>query len=189
MYVEWNKSWKAAVIIGGYVEPVGLVATAGDEMFMYGVNASGYFYSKRWTTAGGWASWTTAETGWAAGQSVAAVVGRPHNLMLVGRNSSNEVVYKRYTNQGQGFSTPMLSNPTYGVVRGQTVATVNGRTNWVSAWRSSEGYWNLAARDAATWTGGSIILSNPVPGSDVGRVGIAAADLDADGNDEIVLGT
>lgn len=190
VYKEWTyqAGWKTLTTVGGYVEPVGLAATAGDEMFMYGVNGSGYMYTNKWTTAG-WGGWSAGESGWATGQIMAAVVGRPHDLTLVGRNSSNKLISKRYTNQGQAFTTVATANPNYGVLRGQAVATVNGRTAWVSAWRAGEGRWIIAARDTATWSGMYIFLDDPVPNTDTDRVSLTTADLNQDGDDEIVLGT
>ncbi len=190
VYKEWTyqAGWKTLATVGGYVEPVGLVATAGDEMFMHGVNGSGYMYTNKWTPTG-WGGWSTGESGWATGQVLATVVGRPHDLTLVGRNSSNKLVSKRYTNQGQALTTTATNNPNYGVPRGQAVATVNGRTAWVSAWRASEGKWIIAARDTATWSGLSIFLDDAVPSTDTDRVSLTTADLNQDGDDEIVLGT
>ena len=191
VYREWTyeAGWKALVTIGGYVEPVGLAATAGDEMFLYGVNASGNMYTNQWKSPGNWAGWVFQGSGWASGQSLAAIVARPHDLMLVGRNTSNEVVYKHYTNQGQALTATSAPIPNYGVLRGQAIATVNGRTVWVSGWRGTEGSWVIAARDTATWSGMHVFLDDPVPTYDTDKVSLTTADLDQDGSDEIILGS
>jgi uncharacterized repeat protein (TIGR01451 family) len=190
-YKEWTyeSGWKATVSISGYVEPLGLAATSGEEMFMYGVNSAGQLYTRRWTAAGGWEGWSAGNSGWTANTPMAAVVGRPHNLMLLGRGSSNYLQYRQYSNTGRGLVQTTLSNPTYGVQRGQAIATVNGRTAWVSAWRGNEGKWVLAARDTATWSGTYIFLDDPVPSASTDKVSLTTADLDEDGNDEIILGT
>lgn len=191
VYKEWTyqTGWKTLATISGYVEPVGLAATAGDEMFLYGVNGAGYMYTNLWTKAAGWAGWILQGSGYVSGQTLAAVVGRPHDLTLFGRKTSNHVVSQRFSNQGKALVATPTANPNYGVLRGQSVATVNGRTAWVSAWRGDEGKWVLAARDTATWYGTHIFLDDPVPSTSTDNVSLTTADIDLDGNDEIILGT
>jgi uncharacterized repeat protein (TIGR01451 family) len=74
------------------------------------------------------------------------------------------------------------------VLRGQAVATVNGRTAWVSAWRDNSHQWHMTAENTTTWVGKIADLDNP-PSDTNTKVSLAAADLDRDGNDEVVLGT
>lgn len=189
-YKVWTQDtgWAAATTLDGYVEPPGLIATSSEELFLYGVNSSGLFYTRQWTATGGWAAWSAPDGGWTANTPMAAVAPRPHNLMLLGRSSDNYLFYRQYTNSGRAPTATTTSNPTYGVPRGQAIATVNGRTVWVSAWVAS-GVWNLAARDTATWAGPTMTLDDPVPAASTGNVSLVTADLDRDGNDEVILGT
>ena len=198
-YLEWTASpttegWSAPTKLDGILNTLGLVATSTEEMVLYGVNSSWNFYTRRWTRAGGWESWSAAESGW--GSSAPAPVGvspRPRELVLFGRSSNSRLQAKAYTTTAppQMATLTQSSQLLYGTPRSQAIATFDVRTYWVSAYRSdTDGRWYLTARDTETWTGYTLQLSaHPNADTATNKVSVAAADMNRDGNDEIVVAT
>jgi hypothetical protein len=186
---QWTYSggWTSTTSHSGYAAPLNLLSTSSDEMYVFSANSSSVAQITRWTSS----AWdTTTQSGWAAGQTIAGAVSRPHNLMLLGYDSNRNVQYALYTNQGQAPSSTTTSNASYGVPRGQGIATVNGKSIWVSAYVGTDGAWYLEAKNAATWAGTRISLdSHASSDTSSGKLSVAVQDLNQDGNDEVIVGT
>ena len=186
---QWTYSggWTSTTSHSGYAAPINLVSTSSDEMYVLSANASSVAQITQWTSS----AWnTTTQSGWTAGQTIAGVVSRPHNLMLLGYDSNKNVQYALYTNQGWVPTVTTTSNASYGVPRGQGIATVNGKSIWVSAYIGTDGPWYLEAKNAATWTGIRVPLNyHATSDTSSGKLSVAVQDLNQDGNDEVVVGT
>ncbi len=186
---QWTYSggWTSTASHSGYAAPINLISTSSDEMYVLSANSSNVAQITRWTNS----AWdTTTQSGWTAGQTIAGVASRPHNLMLLGYDSNKNVQYTLYTNQGQLPTSTTTSNASYGVPRGQGIATVNGKSIWVSAYIGTDGPWYLEAKNAATWAGIRIPLNyHSTSDTSSGKLSVAVQDLNQDGNDEVVVGT
>jgi uncharacterized repeat protein (TIGR01451 family) len=201
-YVDKHGSpygWFDTVDLGGVLDTTGLVATDSNQMFAYGVNSVGDFYTKDWTegsTTGTWGGWARRATGWATGQTAAAVSTRPHDVNFYGRNTSNKIIQVRYSNLATSPSVSTIAaNTSYGKLNSQGVAMVQGKTYWFSAYLSALGRWTLEARNTQTWTPlATFDMSNVIGTSsfaDFGNGGefidMDVADVDRDGDDEVLV--
>jgi uncharacterized repeat protein (TIGR01451 family) len=194
------RGWKNAIYIDGGLEWAGLAATGVDEMYAYGVNSANRFFVNKWTECSAtncFAGWSPAlgmnyMGFWTSGQVVAAVVGRPYDVMWYGRNTSNRVEVAQVTNVGMGFKATTEANTSYGLPRAQVIATVNARTVWVSVYRNGATNWVIDAKDTDAWTGIQRSASTtefPPTSVDTNKVSVAAGDVDQDGDDEVVIST
>ncbi len=196
-YLEWTASattegWSTPTKLDGLLNTLSLVTTSTEEMFFLGVNSSGYYFTKRWTRDGGWGSWGSGGSSWASdAPAPVGVAPRVRELVVFGRSSSNRLQAKSYLAPNSAPTVASLANSLYGTPRSQVIATFDARTYWASAYRSdTDGKWYLAAKSTGTWTGYTLQLSNH-PNADVAsnKVSVAAADMNRDGDDEIVVAT
>jgi uncharacterized repeat protein (TIGR01451 family) len=186
-----TRGWKTPVSLGGSLDSVGLVGTAIDEMFAYGVTTGGAFYTQQWTKAGGWLAWSLRGTGWAAPQTVAAVSGRPYDVTFIGRSTANMLLSFHYTTYNQTPAVGATGNTGQGWIRSQVVAKVNAQTYWLSLYRNSTNRWILEMRPTSAWATAWTRDVSDYHGTAAvdGNQAIAAGDVDQDGNDEVIIAT
>jgi uncharacterized repeat protein (TIGR01451 family) len=195
-YREWTaeSGWGTKRNVGdpGFPQnaPPTLASTSADEMWLLGVDTSGNL-KRRKVTEGSWTGWSTIESGWKGNQTLAAVVRRPFDVMVVGRTSGSAVVSNHRTSQGRSVTKSTITNNWGGTERGQVVATVDGRTIWVSTYfRTSENKWVIVAKDTTRgWIGSAKYLDHAETDTNTGKVSAAAGDVDGDGDDEVVVAT
>lgn len=196
-FLEWTASattegWSAPTKLDGTLNTLSLAATSTEEMFLFGVNSSGYYFTKKWTRDGGWGSWGSGGSGWASGAPApVGVAPRVRELVVFGRSSSNRLQVKSHLALNAIPVAASLANSLYGTPRSQVITTFDARTYWVSAYRSdTDGKWYLAAKSTETWNGYTLQLSAHL-NADVAsnKVSVAAADMNRDGDDEIVVAT
>ncbi len=210
-YREWNaasytdnvgtpRGWNTVQTPGGGLTSVGLVATGVDEMWAYGVSSANRVFVNKWTecsAANCFAGWSPGlgmnYMGlWSSGQVVAAVAGRPYDVMWYGRNTSNKVEVAQMTNVGAALNVTTEANYSWGMPRAQVIATVNARTVWVSLYRNGATNWYIDAKDTDAWTGTRRTATTtelPPTSTDTNKVSVAAGDVDQDGDDEVVVST
>lgn len=211
-YWEWtatatSSSWKSPVNLplpsSSFGRPLTMVGTSTDEMWLLGVDQNSTLRSNRWTDPvgadGSWGGWNTVSSGWKASTTatdwtVAAVARQPYDITLIGRNSSSQLIYHTYSAVRVQPTATAQSNTRYGESRAQAIAMVGGKPIWVTLWRNSTGSWIVQAAQTSNWALGSgqFNLGHPDSGSTGGAVGrryLIAADVDADGDDEIVVAT
>ena len=209
-YKEWTyqSGWKASVDlpISGtdFWSPLTFAATSTDEMWLFGVSVDGRLQRAQWIepsgmARGGWTTWNWIHSGWKASSAahdwtVAAVVRQPYDLMVIGRESDNEVISTHRTTQERTVNKYYQENGRYGTPRAQTIAMVNGKPIWVTLWRSTSGNWRMqAAQTSLNWSiySGQKNLGHADSGSGqaAGKRSVTAADIDGDGDDEVVVAT
>lgn len=192
-YIEWSTQggWQSPEVMGTrtFASPLSLVAESMDSMAAWGVAGNDSLYKRSWTEEAGWSNWTFIDQDVDASQVVGTAVSRIGDGM-VSWNRLNGQCYRRHeTNMERTITSTGISDPVTGLPRSQELIKVAGRTVWVSANKDSSG-WSITAYDVVSGTAGYLALPH---GSDseafTNRVSVAAGDLDADGDDEVVVAT
>jgi uncharacterized repeat protein (TIGR01451 family) len=215
-YKEWTyqSGWKDSVSLplanNELWSPVTLAATSTDEMWLFAVDVDGGLRRNRWSeheiwsyTTGewqpGWSGWNRIHSGWKASSAahnwtVAAVVRQPYDVMVIGRESDDEVISTHRTTLDRTVSKNYQENGRYGTPRAQAIAMVEGKPIWTTLWRSKAGNWFVqASQTSLNWSiySGQKNLghANSGSGQATGKRSVTAADIDDDGNDEVIVAT
>ena len=207
-YKEWTyqSGWKASVDlpISGtdFWSPLTFAATSTDEMWLFGVSVDGLLQRAQWIDPsgpgrGGWTAWNWIHSGWKASSAahdwtVAAVVRQPYDVMVIGREPDDEVISTHRTTQERTVNKYYQENGRYGLPRGQVVAMVNGKSIWVTLWRNMAGNWIMqASQTSLNWSiySRQKNLGHADSGRSNSMKSVAAADIDGDGDDEIIVAT
>jgi hypothetical protein len=189
--------WKEPLALGAETEafasPMTLVARSVDSLSVLGARPDNRLYEKVWTDADGWAeAWQDLNaTNVDPDRALPAVVRHMHDFMVLGRSVGGSAWYKHYTNRDQPLVEEDLDSDMRGIPRAQALAKVDGKTVWVSVNRDGgDGTWRASAWEIAGQGTGYLELSDHGDsGGEVNRVSVAAADLDVDGDDEVVVAT
>ena len=189
--------WQAPVALGTETEPFAspmtVVARSIDSLSVLGVRSDNKLYEKVWTETDGWAeAWQDLNTtNVASDQVVAAVVRHMHDFMVLGRSGGGSAWYQHYTGRDKPMVEGQVDTTFRGIPRAQALLKVDGKTVWVSVNRNSAGgTWMVGARELDSSVEGYLELSeHGDSGREEHRVSVAAADLDVDGDDEVIVAT
>ncbi len=174
-----------------FTSPLTLVPRGLDSMVLLGIKSDGYLYEAVWTEDTNWGSWqANAGPGMNVGQTLAVVARRMNDIMVLGRYAATDQVwYKHYTSLDKPLTQQEMSSSMEGLPRAQTLAFVDGKWIWVSLTRQAGGAWQVEARELSTGISTSLDLEHANSGQAANRGAVAAADLDIDGNSEVVVAT
>lgn len=185
--------WSVPVPLGdaAFTSPMTLVQRSRDALAVYGIAADQRLYEIVWTEDDGWGSWQDIGGGsLETDQVLAGASRRMNDVMLLGRNSDNQVWSKNFTSLDKLVTDEALSAGLEGLPRGQVLALVEGKWVWVSVTRESgSGTWQVKARSLHSGVTASLDLAHENSGQVENRLAVAAADLDVDGNTEVVVAT
>lgn len=189
---EWfaTSGWKADVALTtapGTILGLNVIGLFSTEVMLV-ANTSAGIYTLKWTKTGGWeTSWTSVAPAMAFVQGFARI---NHAAMLIftdkltgGRwsSASQELTSTTATGAANLSSGP---NPD-----GQLIVNMDGKPYWFNAYLTA-GIWNVEVRDPANNWAGPAVLALTHPNSPENRaVSVAAADMDLDGRDEVVVAT
>jgi uncharacterized repeat protein (TIGR01451 family) len=189
---EWfaTSGWKADVALTtapGTVSGLNVIGLFSTEVMLV-ANTSAGVYTLKWTKTGGWeTSWTSVVPVMAFVQGFARI---NHAAMFIltdkltgGRWSSalQELTSAPATSAANLSSSP---NPD-----GQLIVNMDGKPYWFNTYLTA-GIWNVEVRNPANNWAGPAVLALTHPASPEGRaVSVAAADMDLDGRDEVVVAT
>jgi hypothetical protein len=189
----WVYGWHAPLPLGdmNFTSGMTLVPRSLDSLSVLGV-ADNILYEMTWSEQEGWGSWQAITPAtMEANQTVAAVVPKMNDIMLLGcRSAGPQAWSKHYSSEGEAVTESQLSGPTGGYPRAQAVVIVEGRTVWVTVMRDeSTGTWQAKAQEVSTGIIATLDLNHADSGQVTNRVSVAAADLEVDGSDEVVVAT
>jgi hypothetical protein len=191
--VSTPSGWSQPIPLGSaaFTSPLTLVPGGGDSLVALGIKADMNLYEIVWTEAAGWGSWQAiAGSNMITHQVLAEVTRHANDVMLLGRYDTDQVWYKNYTSLDKPVTDEALSSPLEGLPRAQTLAFVDGKWVWISVTRQAvSGTWQAEGREISTGITGYLDLDHADSGQAANRVAVAAADLDVDGNAEVVVAT
>ena len=189
----WAYGWHDPIPLGNlnFTSEMTLVPRSLDSLSILGV-ADNILYEMTWSEQEGWGSWQAITSATIeAHQSVTAVVRRMKDIMLLGRRAAQGQAWsKHYSSQDEAVTEQQLSGPTDGYPRTQAVVIVEGRTVWVTLLRDAgTGTWQVKAQEISTGILGTLNLNHADSSQITNRASVAAADLEVDGSEEIVVAT
>jgi hypothetical protein len=207
----WKEPYSLGQIPSGTLAgPLALASTSVDKLSVYGADGDGTIWHREWQAPSSWSGWEVVSDfpgnkgmGDNNEKTITTVVRRTDDIMLLWRyidlTSGSWMYYQHLTSTGiTPTQTEIVpAGVTQGYPRGQAQAWVDGQTLWVTAHAeagSSPEYWQVDARVLGTndppvtpvqlrLTEGNHLYT------DGALVYAAAADLDFDGNDEVVVAT
>ena len=202
----WKEPYSLGQIPYGILAgPLALASTSVENLSVFGADTTGEIWHRDWQADSLWSAWNSrfgGSDGMGAGNpeiAITTVVRRQDDIMLLYRQTSGTsdfVIYQHRTSSGAAPTETEIvpAGATEGDPRGQTQAWVDGQTLWVTAHAGAElspEYWQVDALAlGATATHGMLSLTagNHLYTEDA-LVYMVAADLDFDGDDEVVVAT
>jgi hypothetical protein len=192
--IEWKAQtgWGTPDALGvTFAGPLTLVAADSAAMSLFGPHAGGLVQTMTWTQDGGWDQPETGLMRVSPDQVMSAAVRRPGDVMLLATTGAAGL-YSHFTSQGRDLpeAERELQNPQDEHYRNQVLAWVQGRVYYLAADKAAaENKWKLEAYDLD----GDVAQSGVTLADHAYAVGspvsVAAADLDFDGSDELVVAT